>query len=334
MTVRIGIVGAGVMGADHARILREGVAGAWLAGVQDTDRARAERVAAEAEIDRVFATPEELIGDPAIDAVLIASPDETHAPLALACIERQKPVLCEKPLASTLDECRAILTREVAGAKRLVQVGYMRRFDPGYQAMKRAVAGGDLGASLMMHCVHRNAVAPHYITSDLVIRNSMVHEFDIAQFVLGEDFAAATVVSPRASRKAPGRQPQFVVLETPDGTVIDIECFLDCQYGYDVRAELVCEDGTVSLAPNPPIGVRQAGHDGFALHPDWRGRFADAYRDQMRAWVGAITTGRHSGAASAWDGFVASATAVACLEALRTGSKVRIEYGERPAFYT
>jgi myo-inositol 2-dehydrogenase/D-chiro-inositol 1-dehydrogenase len=331
--VGIGIVGAGIMGADHARILQEGVAGARLVGIQDTDRERAERVAVATQAARVFETAEQLIGDPAVDAVLIAAPDASHAPLTIACIAQGKPVLCEKPLAATLDECRDILAREMAGGRRLVQVGYMRRFDPGYSAMKRSLEDGRLGAPLMMHCVHRNAVAPDYVTAERVIPNSMVHEFDIARFILGEEFVSAMVASPRASRQAPARQPQFVVLETPSGVVVDIESFLDCQYGYDVRAELVCEAGSISLAPNPPIAVRQAGRDGFALNPDWRGRFVDAYREQMRAWVASVRTGRASIGSSAWDGFAASAIAAACMEARRAGGKMRIDLGERPAFY-
>jgi myo-inositol 2-dehydrogenase / D-chiro-inositol 1-dehydrogenase len=333
VTIAIGIIGAGVMGADHARILHEGVAGARLAGVQDADRARAELVAAGNDGARVFDAARQLIDDKSIDAVLIASPDETHAALTLACIDRGKPVLCEKPLAATLDACREILAREMAGGRRLVQVGYMRRFDPGYRAMKRGLTEGSFGAPLMMHCVHRNAVAPPYTTSDLVLTNSMVHEYDVARFVLGEDFVAATVISPRASRKAPTRQPQLVVLETASGIVVDIECFMDSQYGYDVRAELVCEDGTMSLAPNPPIAARLDRRDGFALNPDWRGRFVEAYRDQMRAWVATVITGRPSDGSSAWDGYVASATAAACLDARGAGAKVRFDVGARPEFY-
>jgi myo-inositol 2-dehydrogenase / D-chiro-inositol 1-dehydrogenase len=333
VTVGIGIVGAGVMGADHARILKEGVAGARLVGLYDADRPRADRVAAEAAAERVFDSVEQLIADPAVGAVLVAAPDEAHARLVTACIDRGKPVLCEKPLAASLGECRDVIAREVAGGRRLVQVGYMRRFDPGYQAMKHGLAEGSLGAALMMHCVHRNAIAPHYITSELVIASSMVHEFDVARFVLGEDFVAATVISPRASRNAPARRPQFAVLETAGGIVVDIESYLDVRYGYDVRAELVCENGTLSLAPHPPVAVRRDGRDGFALHPDWRGRFVDAYRGQLRAWVAAIESGTPSAGASAWDGYVASATASACLEALRVGAKVKVSLEARPGLY-
>ena len=331
MNVRVGIVGVGVMGADHARILHSGVAGATLAAVQDADPDRAAAVASACDV-RQFGSAAELIADPAIDAVLIASPDATHEALVMACIEQGKPVLCEKPLASTLEGCGAIVAAEAGAGRRLVQVGYMRRFDPGYRAMKASLAEARLGAPLFMHCVHRNAVAPHFMTADLVISNAAVHEIDVARFVLDEDFVAATVISARASRQAPSRRPQFIILETASGTLVDIEAFLDAQYGYDVRAELVCEAGSVSLAPHPPVVMRQNGTDGARLNPDWRGRFEAAYREQMTGWITSVRTGVPDGA-SAWDGYVASATAATCLAAYQSKTRTPIGLDDRPALY-
>jgi myo-inositol 2-dehydrogenase/D-chiro-inositol 1-dehydrogenase len=332
MTLRIGLIGAGVMGADHARILRTQFVGAELAAVHDPERDRAGRVAQVAPACVVFDDGLALIRDPKVDAVIVAAPDETHAPLVLACIEQRKPVLCEKPLAATLDQCRAIVAAEVRGGRRLVQVGYMRRFDPGYRALEAAVATGELGAPLFLHCVHRNAVGPAYLTSELVIANSTVHDIDAARYLLGDEFGSVSVTSPRASAKAPARQPHLLVLETKAGVVVDIEAFVDAQYGYDVRAELVCEEGTVSLAPNPPVSTNADGRNGVALFPDWRGRFAHAYREQLRAWIEAITNGRSNGA-SAWDGYVASATAAAALGAWRAGAKRAVALEPAPDFY-
>ena len=329
--LRIGIIGTGVMGTDHAQTLASGIAGAELAAVQDADAARAKSVADRFGC-RVAENPEALIADPDIDAVLVCSPDATHAPLALACIERGKPVLVEKPLAASLDEGRAVVAAEVAAGRCLVQVGFMRRFDPGYRAMRATLAEQRFGAALFMHNVHRNAIGPDYLTSENVIANSAVHEIDIARFVLGEDFVAATVISPRASRLAPNRQPQFIVLESRSGVVVDVEAFVDAGYGYEVRAELVCESGTVSLAPNPPISTRDAGRDGFAVEQDWRARFRDAYRDQMAGWARAIGSGEPAGS-SAWDGYAASVTAAACLAAWRSRAKTAVAIEERPALY-
>ncbi|HXW19571.1 MAG TPA: Gfo/Idh/MocA family oxidoreductase [Roseiarcus sp.] len=333
MTLRVGLIGCGVMGADHARILRSDTPGARLAGVYDADGARAGAIAGEAKGVRIFDAVRELIVDPEIEAVVIASPDQTHAELVIACIEAGKPALCEKPLAATLAECRAVMSAEVKAGRRLAQVGFMRRFDPGYRAMKKAALAGEAGRPLFLHCVHRNAVAPDYITSDLVIANSAVHEFDIARFLLGEEFAAVSVYSARASRHAEARRPQFVVLETASGVIVTVEAYLDAHYGYDVQAELVCENGAIFLSPNRPLASRFQGRDGTDVERDWRARFADAYRIQLKEWVASIAGGPTVGA-SAWDGYAASAIAAAALEALARGARTAVDLGAKPAFYS
>lgn len=329
---RIGIIGTGIMGTDHARILAAGVAGAELAGVQDASAERAAGLASETGA-RHFVDADELIADPAIDAVMICSPDATHHALALTTIAAGKPVLVEKPLASTSEQARQVMEAEMAHGRRLVQVGFMRRFDPGYRAMKAELLGGRLGQALFLHCIHRNAAAPDYLTSDLIIGSSAGHEFDIARFLLDEEIVSASVTSPRASRLAPGRQPQLIVLESASGVVVDIEVFVDCGYGYDVRGEMVCEKGTVSLDPSPATRLRHAGHDGFETPPDWRDRFRDAYRLQIAAWVASFS-GRPNEAASAWDGYLAIRVTEACLEAWRTGARVTVAAETCPGFYS
>jgi myo-inositol 2-dehydrogenase/D-chiro-inositol 1-dehydrogenase len=332
MTVRIGLIGAGIMGADHARTIASGVGGAVLAAVQDKDRTRAEAVARSCGDARVLETPGQVIADPGVDALLVCSPDATHAPLAIASIAAGKPVLVEKPLAASLDECRAVIAAEMRAGRRMVQVGFMRRFDPGYLAMKEVVDQNRFGPPLFLHCQHRNAVGPDYLTSDLVIANSAVHEIDIARFVLGDEFAAVAVTSPRASSKAPGRQPQFIVLETRGGVVVDVEAFVDAGYGYEVKGELVCETGAVTLAPGPAVTTRAAGVESYPVEADWRARFRTAYRDQLIAWVGAIAAGTSVGS-SAWDGYAASATAEACLTAWRTHARTPVALEPVPASY-
>jgi myo-inositol 2-dehydrogenase / D-chiro-inositol 1-dehydrogenase len=332
LTVRIGLIGAGIMGADHARAITANVGGAALAAVHDTDMERARSVARASGDARVLDTAEQVVADPKVDAVLIASPDPTHAPLTLACIAAGKPVLVEKPLAATLEEGRAVVTAEMKAGRRLVQVGFMRRFDPGYVAMKETLAGGRLGAPLFFHCVHRNAVGPDYLTSELVIANAAIHEMDIARFVLEDEFAWVSVTSPRASSRAPKRQPQLLVLETRSGVVVDVEAFVDAGYGYEVRGEMVCESGTILLNPNPAIATREAGHERTAVDADWRGRFQAAYRDQLISWVETIKGGKPKGS-SAWDGYAASVTAAACLDAWRSRTRTEVQLEERPGFY-
>src|SRR5260221_11809000 len=189
MTIRVGVIGAGVMGTGHARIIAGDVPGAFLQAVCDADAARARAAAEETGAAEVLTDPLAVVSSGKIDAVLIASPDATHGPLTIACIEAGKPVLCEKPLAPTGAECLKVIAAEVRAGKRLVQVGFMRRFDPSYTEMKAVLAGGSIGRAVMMHNFHRNVEMPSWFTAHMAITNSAPHEFDFARFVLHAQYA-------------------------------------------------------------------------------------------------------------------------------------------------
>jgi myo-inositol 2-dehydrogenase/D-chiro-inositol 1-dehydrogenase len=337
VSVRVGIIGVGVMGADHARVLASHVSGAVLQAVHDADAARAKAVADETGARSVAADAFALVRDPNVDAVLVASPDATHKALTLACLEARKPVLCEKPLAPTAAECREVLAAESKLGRRLVQVGYMRRFDPAYVEMKSRLRSGGLGAPLMFHCVHRNVSAPSWFDSRMAVGNSAVHEFDIARWLLETELAAIQVFRPKAARADSPGAPVFLVLETARGQLVNIEIFIDAAYGYDVRGELVCEKGTIALAPPGRTEINLELARGSAYPADWRPRFADAYRLQAQAWIAAIVGGAGVGArdgASAWDGYAAAAVAEAGLQSLAENRSVPISLSEKPALYT
>ncbi len=186
---------------------------------------------------------------------LVASSDQTHEALVLACIAAGKPVLCEKPLAPTVAGCRHILDAEAAAGRRLVSVGFMRRYDPGYVELKRLLDDGQLGLPLLLHCVHRNPAAPASVPSGHLITGSAVHEIDIARWLFGDEIATVTVHTGRSSRAAgTTRDPLLLVLETTGGVLIDVEVFVHARYGYEVRCELVGEEGTAALdAPAPTL---------------------------------------------------------------------------------
>jgi myo-inositol 2-dehydrogenase / D-chiro-inositol 1-dehydrogenase len=332
MTVKIGLIGAGVMGADHARILSTAVSGVELVGLCDPDAGRRSKIVDMCGTVRAFADPLDLIRDGRVDAVLIASPDETHGRLVLACLDVQKPVLCEKPLAPSVEDCRKVIDKEEALGRRLVTVGYMRRFDPGYVEMKRRLDEGGLGAALVMHCIHRNVAAPAFMTAPMLITNSAVHEIDIARFVLGREVRRVSVIRPRRTGLAKVQDPQIVLLEMDDGVVVDAEIFINAQYGYDVRAELVCEKGAIALTPPHDVTAMHAAQQGFAVPSDWRPRFALAYRAELQAWAEAIRSGRPIGA-SAWDGYVATAVADVGLKSLASGQPAEVKLGPRPTLY-
>jgi myo-inositol 2-dehydrogenase/D-chiro-inositol 1-dehydrogenase len=169
---------------------------------------------------------------------------------------------------------------------------------------------------LVVHCAHRNAVAPAVYTSEMLITSSAVHEIDITRWLLGEEIVAATVRAPRSTGLAQNglRDPQLVLLETEGGVIVDVEVFVNAQYGYDIRCELVGETGTVRLDEQ--------------IAPDFRARFATAYRRELDCWVQGLDDGP-----SAWDGYAANAVADACLASLATGERAAVEMAPRPALY-
>jgi myo-inositol 2-dehydrogenase / D-chiro-inositol 1-dehydrogenase len=331
MSLGIGVIGAGVMGADHARTIAKVTAGAHVAAISDADLARARSIADETGARRIEASPDAVIKDPEVGAVLIASPDRTHADFVLACLEAGKPVLCEKPLAPTPEDCLRVVEAEMARGRQLVQVGFMRRFDPAYAEMKRTLSGGKLGRPLLFHCVHRNAVLPSFFEAGMLITNAAVHEVDIGRWLLGSQIVSARVIRSSSGSDA-YRDLMLIVLENEAGNLINIEIFLSAAYGYDIRGEVVCEQGTVLMAPPVNTRVRHAGAEAVSFATDWRARFTEAYRLQLQEWVTAIAAGKSVGA-SAWDGYAATAVAAACLESLGTGEPAAVRMRPQPSFY-
>jgi myo-inositol 2-dehydrogenase/D-chiro-inositol 1-dehydrogenase len=165
------------------------------------------------------------------------------------------------------------------------------------------------------------------------ITNSAVHEMDISRWLLEEELATVQVFRPTTSNTDATVGPVFLVFETSSGRIVDVENNNNGGYGYDVRGELVCEKGTVSL--KSPINSEFNFHmvQGVSYPSDWRQRFATAYRLQLQEWVRSIGTGAHVGA-SAWDGYAASAVAEAGLEALSQGGSRKITLETRPPLYS
>ncbi|MGV2103823.1 Gfo/Idh/MocA family oxidoreductase [Rhizobium sp. 21-4511-3d] len=334
MSVRVAVIGAGIMGADHARIIAADIGGAQLQVVCDASLDRARSVADELGAADVSTDPYAVIRRADVDAILIASPDETHAPLCLAAIETGKPALCEKPLSQSLQDCRRIVDAEMARGTQMVQLGFMRRFDPSYQAMRAALTGGRIGHPLIMHNCHRSVRVPANFTGQMSITNAAPHEFDIIRSVLGTDYRAITVFQPGASDASATGAFVLMVLETTSGQLASIEVHNNASYGYDIRGELVGDAGSVSLSA--PVTARyNSALSSLERYPeDWRPRFSEAYRLQNKAFIDFVRTGRLSpSAASAWDGYYATIVAQTALKALSEKTRVEIDTPEKPALY-
>jgi myo-inositol 2-dehydrogenase/D-chiro-inositol 1-dehydrogenase len=334
MTLRIGVIGVGMIGEDHVRRLTTVLAGASVTAVTDVDATRAKRVAADHGHPAVHDTGQDVIESPDVDAVLVASWGPTHEEYVLASIAAGKPVFCEKPLATTAVACERVLAAETSVGRKLVQVGFMRRYDEPYRALK-AAAWNEIGTPLMMHCAHRNPVAPENATTDTVLADSIVHEIDLARWLLEEEIVAVQVLSPRRSRYAVGdlQDPLLVLLTTDSGVIVDVELSVTVRYGYDIRGEVVGEIGSVALAPTAAVTVTNRVGSAGAIPPDWRTRFLRAYDTELQEWVDHTAAGLPPAGPTSWDGYAATVVSDACRAAYASGSSTPVTLIDRPALY-
>jgi len=337
--LRVGVIGVGSMGTDHAERLAHRTAGVVLAGISDPDSARAAALA-----DRlgthVHDDPMALIASPDVDAVVIASPGFVHAEQVLACLAHGTHALCEKPMTMDDTSSLGVVEAEAALGRRLVTVGFMRRFDPEYVAVKAALASGAYGRLLLLHNTHRNRSVPNAdFRSEMIVRDTLVHEVDASRFLFGEEVAEVTVLSPApTSHAGPGVvDPQVAIFRMSGGGLVTNEVFVNSQVGYEVRFEAVAERGslTAGLASTGVLATRVAAGEGTwggVVDDDYRTRFARAYDLEVQAWADAVRAGTCVGP-SAWDGYAATAVSTAGMASLASGRTVPVRIADRPALY-
>jgi myo-inositol 2-dehydrogenase / D-chiro-inositol 1-dehydrogenase len=333
MTVRIGMIGPGGMGQAHIERIHTVIAGGRVVAVSDVNAENAQAVA-----ERIGATAypssAELIASPDVDAVMICSHGPGHEPDVLACIAAGKPVFCEKPLTPTADAALRIMEAEQAGGRRLVTVGFMRRFDRSYREMKQLLDSGDLGEVLMVHCAHRNPTVPDFYTWDMAINDTAIHEIDTMRWLLGEEFVSARVDTPKKTslRFEHLQDPLVLILETSSGVRVDDEIFVNCQYGYDIRCEAVAEKGVVSLSDQNAVDVRTGFRASNGVTRDHNERFWGAFVTEVQEWISAVSRGEHTGSTS-WDGYAAACVCDAGVRALTDDGVVPVVMVDKPAFY-
>ena len=331
--LRVGIIGTGNIGADHVDRVAHQISGARVTALFDVATDRVQELAGQ--IGAVaMATASHVINSSDVDAVIIASPGEFHAGLTLECIAAGKPVLCEKPLAPTVEECEAVIAAEQASGRRLVQVGFMRRNDVGYRHLKDNLNSGAIGEALILHCEHRNPDVPDSFTSEMSMTDSVIHEIDTARWLLDEEIVRVRVIAGKQTPNAASHlnDPQLVIMESESGVIVSVEVFVNAKYGYDVRCEVVGSNGFTSLGTQDLGQYVSDTRRSVTMPANWRIRFGDAYRAEIQDWVNGIAAGESRGANS-FDGLCATHVAQAAVRAVTSGVTVEIPVLEQPAFY-
>ena len=332
--LNVGVIGCGGMGKDHIKRLTEKIQGAQVVAVSDVFEEGAKEAAKIAGGAKVYTDGKDLINDPDVDAVFIVSPGFAHTESLLQAIEAGKRVFCEKPLATTADDCKKIVEAEVASGKHLIQLGFMRRYDKGYVQVKEALKSGEYGVPLILHCTHRNPEVGTNYNTPMAVHDTAIHEIDTLHWLVDDEYESAQVIMPKVTKYSHSelKDPQIMLLRTKRGICIDVEVFVNCKFGYDINCEVVCEDGAIKMAQPSYPSIRKDAAVSTKIDTDCFVRFKDAYDTEVQNWVDCAKDGVINGP-TAWDGYLAAVTADALVKAQETGQIEPIHTDEKPEFY-
>jgi predicted dehydrogenase len=325
----IGVLGVGEMGRRHAENLRRLVPRAQLVAVADVDGARAARVAAELEIEHSYATLEAMLEHKDMQAVLIATPDKFHAAAVQAAARAGKDILCEKPLGLNLESAQAAL-QAVADAGVRLQVGFMRRYDPAYVAAGKRIAAGEIGEPVIFKSIGRDKDMPplgayQSRINGMLLYNSTIHDFDLARWLTHDEVAEVHSFGTVAIRPEIAEFGDVVAstvnLRFHRGAIGNIESYVQCLYGYDVRTEIVGSAGSILIG-----GLRQnsatffkPNEGSYELEDHFLTRFREAYVAEVIDFVDTILSDR-APRVSGTDGLRAVEIAVAAEQSYRSAT--------------
>lgn len=333
--LRIAVIGAGRIGQVHAAAVAAHPR-ARLVAVADPVAEAAERLAATHGV-RAATTVGDVLGED-VDAVVVGSPTDHHVDQVVAAVAAGKAVLCEKPVASTLarvDECLAA----VAGCEHRVMVGFNRRFDPNFRAVRRQIDDGVIGEVEMVTIISRDPGPPpleYMARSGGLLRDMTIHDFDMARFLLGEEpsevsAVGAVLVDPEIAG-VPDIDSVAVTLRTPSGRLCQISNSRRAAYGYDQRIEVHGSKG-MARAENIHESTAEVATAGGYLRPPLMNffleRYMPAYGAEVAAFVDAISAGT-TPSPSGDDGLRALLLADAASESLRTGRLVEVGDLDKP----
>jgi len=331
--IGIGVLGVGEMGKRHAENLRHLTPGAELIAVADVAAARAKQVAEELEISKSFGSLEAMLECKEIRAVLIATPDKFHASSVIQAARAGKDILCEKPIALTMNDAYAVLDA-VAKASVRLQIGFMRHYDPAYAAAMKRIEAGEIGTPLIFKSVGRDKDEPPMAAyssgiNGMILYNNTIHDFDLARWLMRDEVAEVHTYGTVAIRPEVAQYGDVVAssvnLKYHKGGIGNIESYVQAVYAYDVRTEILGSKGAVfvgSLDKTPAVFLSSSGGS-HILADHFLSRFADAYLAEVQDFVDALLHDKPV-RVTGEDGLKALAIAVAAENSWKQGKPVKV----------
>ena len=328
MLLKIGIIGLGNIGQDHAYRCHKILNGVELTAVSDVNIQSSKKFLESHNMQKttLFANSIEMIQSEMVEAVIIASSDFTHQELVMQAMDFGKPIFCEKPLALNQQRCLDIIKKELKYGKRMIQVGFMRSYDLQYQDLKNKIEQKKIGQPLLIHCAHRNPSVPQNYKPDMSITDTAIHEINILRWLLQEEYKSVQIINPRKTKFTSNLQdPQLIILQTQSGIVIDIEIFVNCKYGYDIKCEIVGEQGVAHLAQPTLTKILHKNISYSNVPFNWKERFDSAYNTELQKFINDVKQGYLKNSPSSYDALAASVAADACLKSQKTKLQEKIE---------
>lgn len=333
-SLNIGLIGFGRMGQGHAHNVASRVRGATLFAVAEPVKDLRDLASSLYPSARVVASVDDMLALPGLDAVLIATPTSLHRESIVAAAERGKPIFTEKPLALTLDDCRASMqAAERAGVP--LQVGFMRRFDAGYAEAQRRIAAGEIGTPVMFKGIGRDGDCPRPGFADPkksggLIFDMGIHDIDIARFMMGDEVTKVSAMATLMTcpdLEAVGDVDNAVInMAFRGGAVGNVETSRSAFYGYDLRHEVVGTHGMIAVGNYQamPLVIQRDRSGAISGIPGQTDRFGAAYVAQLEHFVECVRAGRMP-SVTGRDGYEASRICVASTLAQHTGRTVQLE---------
>jgi myo-inositol 2-dehydrogenase/D-chiro-inositol 1-dehydrogenase len=331
-TLRLGLIGAGRIGQVHASTIKTRVPQAELVAVADVVEAAASALAANHHIPIYSSDPITIIDDPNIDAVLICSVTDTHAPLIEAAANAGKHIFCEKPIALTLPHIdQALAAVEKAGVT--LQIGFNRRFDANYRRIRQAVENGEIGEPHILHIISRDPAPPPIayvkISGGLFV-DMAIHDFDMARYLIGSEidevFVQAAVRIDPAIGETGDVDTAVTMLRFVNGVIGTIDNSRRAVYGYDQRAEVFGSKGAIhtlnNYANQAVLSTAQSVHRDLPLN-FFMQRYTEAYAAEIESFVDAVVH-RKPVLANGHDGKMAVVVAMAAKQSWQEGRPVKI----------
>jgi len=331
--LNVGIIGLGRLGRVYVRDVSSRIPETRVAAVADTNADVANNIAAEFGIPRAYADPADLIADSNVDAVVIVSPTHTHCETAIMASQRGKPTFCEKPLALGLAECRAV-KEAVDRNGILFQMGFMRRFDPGYAAAKQAADEGRIGKPVVFKSTSRDPYRPSLeyanpASSGGILVDMGIHDIDLARWYMGDVrtvSAVGGVLAYPEMETVGDIDNAIATLVFESGCLGVIDLTRNGVYGYDISTELLGTEGTVRVGyiRETPLLLMTKNSISHDTVPYFMQRFERAYTLQLQNFAQNVLSEREPPITIA-DGTEALRVALAATEACRTGTAVRVD---------